>query len=773
MSSHKIPFQVEAERVISLLASQIYQSPLALLRENAQNAFDAILMRRHQGDEFDARIDIEIQPREIVVEDNGVGMTEEEVRNNYWRAGSSGKNTPEAAAAGVVGTFGIGAMANFGVAEQLSMETEHVGAASRFRTRAALASLSLREDCIDFEAVTPSGKPGTSVVASIKVGAEVSVAEAQRYISDFVGLSEVPVLVNGQLVSAKDVVDYVPVPARAWGFEQEQVRVGSSLVADVRLVVSQNADVWIQLEHLRWQGSALPGMIALRSGLGSIRTFRSGFGLATIAVHSHYQFGGVVDLQVLQPTAGREALTTESMQFMQTLVSDLEEFVSIRLAGRPESDSSTHFMSWVLRHGRIDLCGNLRMNLVPEGRVSLQDVQSRSQEEALSYYTSSDQSVVRRFASEDSPLLVLAQGKPRRQCEIRYLEKYCDVQQISDHPVVEGRKDVGELTLAEHALAFRLGEVLDSDYFVKARVAFARISHGLSVFAETDKSELTIFLDAEGQTVSLMLNLYGTEYEAFGSMVKDFARSVVFPRISSHVPSSTRQGAEAFLRAVRKPREVFEYEETDLGSLAKVWKDYEEGRISVRQAIRRSVSAVRSGVQVVDSSSARDISGVVPDVLGNEEKIRAGIDEEEYMTLDPCPSITRMEIEGHAKMLTLSEEEVPLRGYRCFLALTPRVRSEIGDFFLQAHRTSIVWSGQRVLYVFLDHSGTYGVYYDLQINEMLAAQSGGGPVPTCTIMLRDNIYIPVPQPLNRSFVPEQGQRKRFEVRQDVLRVSDS
>ncbi len=40
----KIAFKVEMSRMLELLADQIYQSPLALLRENTQNAFDAIRM---------------------------------------------------------------------------------------------------------------------------------------------------------------------------------------------------------------------------------------------------------------------------------------------------------------------------------------------------------------------------------------------------------------------------------------------------------------------------------------------------------------------------------------------------------------------------------------------------------------------------------------------------------------------------------------------------------------------------------------------------------
>src|SRR5262245_60229710 len=40
-----IVFQVETERVLKILAREIYDSPLALLRENVQNAYDAVRMR--------------------------------------------------------------------------------------------------------------------------------------------------------------------------------------------------------------------------------------------------------------------------------------------------------------------------------------------------------------------------------------------------------------------------------------------------------------------------------------------------------------------------------------------------------------------------------------------------------------------------------------------------------------------------------------------------------------------------------------------------------
>jgi len=104
--TEKIPFAVEISRMIELLATQIYPTPFALLRENIQNSFDAILLRRHLDQTFEPRIEVTIEPKRVIVADNGIGMSRSDLRNHFWRAGSSSKNTEVARAAGVVGTFG-------------------------------------------------------------------------------------------------------------------------------------------------------------------------------------------------------------------------------------------------------------------------------------------------------------------------------------------------------------------------------------------------------------------------------------------------------------------------------------------------------------------------------------------------------------------------------------------------------------------------------------------------------------------------------------------
>src|SRR5687768_12268218 len=106
----RIAFDVQTDRILQILASEIYDSPKAFLRENVQNADDAILMRcTEQGLPIGERkIEVTIEQQRLTVRDDGIGMMEEVLRNNFWKAGSSGKKSELAKKSGVIGTFGIG-----------------------------------------------------------------------------------------------------------------------------------------------------------------------------------------------------------------------------------------------------------------------------------------------------------------------------------------------------------------------------------------------------------------------------------------------------------------------------------------------------------------------------------------------------------------------------------------------------------------------------------------------------------------------------------------
>jgi len=144
---NKLSFQIEVRRVLEILSNDIYDSPYALLRENIQNGYDAILMRKQLDgvNTFEPQIIVNIDSKYITIEDNGIGMNLEVVSNNFWKAGSSGKNNEIAQKAGVVGTFGIGAMANFGVCKSIKVITHYALGSDTIETFANRDSLSITE----------------------------------------------------------------------------------------------------------------------------------------------------------------------------------------------------------------------------------------------------------------------------------------------------------------------------------------------------------------------------------------------------------------------------------------------------------------------------------------------------------------------------------------------------------------------------------------------------------------------------------------------------
>ena len=214
-TERKIPFKVEFSRILEVLSEQIYQSPFALLRENTQNAFDAIRMREALGHNFEPAIQIAVDDHSVTVTDNGIGMTSHEIETNFWYAGSSGKNNDAARNAGVVGTFGIGAMANFGVADALSVESESAVTEKRTLSSVRKSELSTDARVISVKSVDSKGEPGTTVRAHLASANKMSIPDAKKYILEFVEFVDVPVIFNGTKISGKPHRSVLPSEKRA------------------------------------------------------------------------------------------------------------------------------------------------------------------------------------------------------------------------------------------------------------------------------------------------------------------------------------------------------------------------------------------------------------------------------------------------------------------------------------------------------------------------------------------------------------------------------
>ena len=196
MAEKYLGLRFDPDAMIRLLGIQLYDTPLAMLRENVQNAYDAILERMQVEPSFkDGRIDIEIVDGHITISDNGIGMDEEGLQNNYWTAGHSGKNTQEAKNAGVVGHFGIGALANFGVCSRLEINTKQYGSSIRYLCIAERSKIDGKQFPLE-EKEDSGGACGTKIRAILQPDQSISIEDAQNYLGRYVEFIRIPVFFN-------------------------------------------------------------------------------------------------------------------------------------------------------------------------------------------------------------------------------------------------------------------------------------------------------------------------------------------------------------------------------------------------------------------------------------------------------------------------------------------------------------------------------------------------------------------------------------------------
>lgn len=763
-----IVFQVDTSRVLKILAREIYDSPMAMLRENVQNAYDAVRQRFVRDGVLTpgGRIDIEIGGDRVSITDNGIGMTEEVLSSNFWKAGSSGKHSDAARKAGVVGTFGIGAMANFGVCTRLVVETRAEGRNETLRSTADRASLKIAEPCISLERPTEQREVGTTVTALLDPDSQVTSAQARTYLDQFVALLPVPVRLNGEIISQQSIESRLPLQGRAF------TPIGTRDCADglcggaFEVRVDANGQVLVYVRSLTLAGNAFDGEIALVQSGGQVNGLRWRFGLAPIPAAGHYQLGGIANLSFLQPTAGREALSRESIEQVARFIGLCEHVASELLASIPAADNNTAFLQWLHAHGRYDLATKVTVHVLPEDEdVELGQLAAHIGARKAHFYTGTDRSILTTFANDSLCLVQIAQSNPRRAVQLNHLRSVLRLEQVPDAAQVTRRYGGPDLSVAEASLLVRAASVLREDYLIpEAEVVMADISHGVAVLPQKSGETVRIYLAKDSRQVQPILECFAKAYDVFYPVVKDFVRVHLYPAVQQYVPSSTRQGVDALRKVLQRNRELYRYEEAERGDLEGVLGEYLSGEASLTQVIQVARVAVKRQSQRVSSGQVGTIETVVPGVVESPVQQEAG----PSTALDPAPPIIRDDVSSDMKILTASGQHPQLNNFTMLLGLSDKLMKEYSDFFRLPHTTRILWGGHRVIYILTEATGRLSVYYDIQLKDAISgSKASGGMFPTTTLVTRKRIFVPVPDVLTEVFRVTSG-AKEFFVKFDVL-----
>lgn len=761
----RIAFDVQTDRILQILASEIYDSPKAFLRENVQNGYDAILMRCTEQSLAiaDRRIEVIVEQGRLTVRDDGIGMTEDVLKNNFWKAGSSGKKSELAQRSGVIGTFGIGAMANFGVCLALQVETRHIGSETTLISSAKRADLRIAQDCIDLERVADARPPGTTIRAELDPSFVIDEASASEYLSQYVRFLPVPVLVNGRLISQQRFESAVAETATGFRPLSSRAVSGGGFSGTLRTFINPQARVLARLDGISLNGNPLTGEAVFVQQGGQTLGYRNHFGLAPIPVSSVYGLGGFVNLDILQPTAGREALSRESIQQVANLVAVIEDEGSKDLAETAEADQNQQFQQYALSRGLIGLAKNVTITVRPSGvEVPLGRVKDYEPAKPKHFYAGRELTILQRFASERANLFHVSQANPRRNLQLQYLREIAKIEEVPEKAIVD-RIPAAQLTLDEAMFLVRLRGILVDDYFLsEVDAGLAIISHGVAFHVEQKDRILEILIARDMPALRMVVESYRAAREVFHQFVVDFVREHLYQYIRDHVPSSTRQGRDALYRRLKENEELFRYEQSDFGDVETLLADYLAGKTDLEQVLKSSGGRGSGQRQEVRREQVGAVEEELPGII---ESAGAVPPQNEY---EAVPPILRPEMVSVMKVLTVAAQHSKLNGFQMFLALSDRLAKTEGEFLRLPHTTKVMWGSHRVIYIFTDATGQLSLYYDIKLREPLETQTTGGAMfPTTTIVTKDRIYIPVPRVLEPAFrITDRA--KEFYVRFDTI-----
>lgn len=278
---------IDFESVLRAISKQIYETPLAFIRENVQNAVDAIRIQalREGISPTDDRygIDINVDGKKVTV--RGIGMSAGDLESFFWTIGASGKRTKEAQSAGCVGMFGIGGFANFGVCDTLEVISQPAGATIGTLTRLSETDIQTSGAAIPSVTVEQSDAAaprGTIVVGHMRNPPNVD--ELRRYLLDFVRYVPIKVYFGGQKLPQgkfSDIENRENMTEIRNGTQQWQ---NGDMVITGRLYTDRGYAIIAAIDGLSIGGESINLTGFLRFENGPIDVFKRGFKLCATQI---------------------------------------------------------------------------------------------------------------------------------------------------------------------------------------------------------------------------------------------------------------------------------------------------------------------------------------------------------------------------------------------------------------------------------------------------------------------------------------------------------
>ena len=718
------------EHMLRIISKQIYETPLAFIRENVQNAVDAIRLQAHREgippDDNSYRIEVTVTDYKIVVRDNGIGMSPDDLRNFFWTIGASGKRTTEAQAAGCVGTFGIGGFANFGICESLTVVSQTQD--SEHGSYTYLSEAKIRDSGTTLPSVTmdisdEAAPRGTVVTGSLR---EIANTENIRsYLSDFVKYVPTAVYFNGQKISQTRFIDikgrknYTPI-----GEKTSEWRDGDMVITG-RLFEDRGHNLSAEIENLILNGDTYKLVGHIRFENGPVSVLKRGFKLCAIQLTSSIGVSGRLDCDSFVPTAGRDSLASETHSLLSRIVAVMEREAIEAVLKTPERIAQhTRIFRYLIRQGLVSKLGNAKVSLADGSESILADIRRKSERGGVSVYfgIAQKQELNQIMQARGHLVVLLSPDRHRQDAERKYLKQFCKAKSFDG--IIDCVEHYSDLNRFEKVFLSELElNILRSYEVEKFNLIAGRLTEDIPVFFRENHSgqPLEILVDVRHPEIA-KLEVVGYTRILF-SLISTFCREYLGPSLKKWSPRFFGDGALNV--------ELLSSRRSDLWILAK--DDIGE----VHRGGQRQI-VTSSDIQMVNVGSGQGQTEPPPKSLN--PRILRIVDDEGTMNLA-----------GH------------------YIRVPDNAFNAYGDLLQSCDNRGLVWAGNKLTFVASD-AVSAAFQYEIRLDEIVTAGENGDKRPEGAVELSkplqeiyNGIYFPIPTLLESFLVPAGDQEIRLEL----------
>ena len=729
------PAGIDFESVLRIISKQVYETPLAFIRENVQNAVDAVRIQAHREEaapeDRSYRIDVTVYENKIVVRDNGIGMSKNDLQNFFWTIGASGKRTQEALAAGCVGTFGIGGFANFGVCEALEVisqprDDEH-GTLTRLsqadiqRAGTTLPSVTMG----DSDTAAPRG---TVVTGHLREAPNVD--ELHRYLLDFVRFVPTAIHFNNKKISGQqfsDVEDRENLTEI--GDSTLEWREGDLIIAG-RLFEDRGHTLVAKVESMNIGGETVNVRGHLRVENGPIDVFKHGFKLCATQIGSTIGVSGRLDCDRFVPTAGRDSPDATTTSLLSRIVLILEKIAVKTVLETPERIAQhTRIFRYVLRSGLVGKLGNVMVRLADGSESTLGDIRKRAEQGDVGVFfgVAQKQALNQIMQARGHLVVLLSSDRNRRNAERQYLEQYCSAKPFDG--IIDCLEHYQELTRFEKVFLSELELNISRSYEVaRFHLVPGKLTEDIPVFLREHGGgqTLDIFVDVRHPEITKLESLGYTNI--LYSLISTFCREYLGPSLKKWSPRFFGDGSLNLELLSKRRSELWILVKDDIGEILK--------------GGQRHV-VTRSDIQMVN--------------------VGGGQGQPEPPPQRPNPRILRIVDENGATGLAGYYIRVPDTAFRAY-----------GDLLQSCESRGLVWAGNKITYIASD-TVSAAFQYEIRLDELVAAKVNGDKRAEGAIELDRplqeifaGIYFPIPPSLEPFLVPAGDQEIRLELHCDWI-----